>query len=457
MKNIIKKIKENRFLFVVFGINFAMAFLAFIYFIVRGGGLFTQSYDFNAQELSFNMLANQAIKNGDVFWNWNIDIGSDFVETYSFYNIGSPFFWITLLFPASAFPYIVGWVYMLKYAVAGLLSYIFIKRFVKNRHAALIGSMLYAFSGFQSCNLLFYHFHDVVALFPLLLIGLEKLQTEKKKGIFAFAVFINCLVNYFFFIGEVFFIIIYYVVRFLVPEWKEVKKQVKITALKVTNCIIEGVIGVMMAGVLFVPSILSVLNNPRVGEHINGNEALVYNTENVLQIIKGLFFPSEGMQSQASITEMNWYSIAAYLPLVGMFLVLAYVMNKKKDWISNLLKVSLVIACIPLLNNLFVMFTREYYRRWYYMPILIMALASALVIEKREEFKIKKPFIITMIFMAGYVAYMALYPWNYSNTEESGVRNMKLFLAIAVVALGGVILTYLLHKKAGHHYMRILS
>lgn len=71
--------------------------------------------------------------------------------------------------------------------------------------------MLYAFSGFQCCNLVFYHFHDAVALFPLLLIGLEKLQTEKKKGWFAFGIFMNALVNYIFFVGEAIFVIVYYI------------------------------------------------------------------------------------------------------------------------------------------------------------------------------------------------------------------------------------------------------
>ena len=209
MRNFVGKLEKKRFLFVVFAVNFLAAFLSLVWFIVKGNGLFMQAYDFNAQEIPFNMLANQAIKSGDVFWNWNIDIGSDFVETFSFYNLGSPFFWITLLFPADAFPYLIAWIYMLKYAAAGLFSYIYIHRFVKNEKAALIGSMLYAFSGFQCCNLLFYHFHDVVALFPLMLIGLEKLQTENKKGVFALSIFVNALLNYFFFIGEVLFIIVY--------------------------------------------------------------------------------------------------------------------------------------------------------------------------------------------------------------------------------------------------------
>lgn len=456
MKKLMGKIKENRFLFAVFGINLLIAFVSLGYFIIKNGGLFTLVDDFNAQEIPFNMLCIEAVKSGDVFWNWNIDIGSDFVTTFSFYNLGSPFFWITLLFPTEAVPYLIGWVYMLKYAFAGLFAYIYIKRFVEDKNAALIGSILYAFSGFQSCNLVFYHFHDVVAFFPLLLIGLEKLQTEKKKGVFAFAVFVNALLNYFFFIGEVIFVVIYYVVRFMRPDFKDIKSKYKEQLKRIGRCIAEGVIGVAMAAILFVPSIMSILQNTRVSEHITASEALTYDTSNFLSILKGMFFPADIMRDQSAIYEMNWYSVSAYLPLVGMFLVLVYVYNKRKDWISALLKVCLVMSLVPLFNNLFVMFQREYYRRWYYMPVLIMALASALVIEKRKEYKLKKPFIITLGIMIGYVAYMVLYPWEWSNNQESGILRPLVFIAICVIGVAGVIITYVLIKYAKKHYMQLM-
>lgn len=455
-----EKLKKNRFLLVVFGINFALAFLSLIFFIVKGGGVLTLTDDFNAQEIPFNMLTNTAIKSGDVFWNWNIDIGSDFVETFSFYNLGSPFFWITLLFPASVFPYLTGWVYMLKYAFAGLFSYLYIHRFVKNKNTALIGSMLYAFSGFQCCNLVFYHFHDAVALFPLLLIGLEKLQTEKKKGWFAFGIFMNALVNYIFFVGEAIFVIVYYIVRFMLPQYCEAKDRrvwFKSECAKVGRCIAEGVLGVCMAGILFVPSILSVLQNTRVSEHIMGSEALTYNTVEFLTILKGLFFPGESMKSQAAVSYSNWYSVSAYLPLVGMFLVLVYVLNKKKDWICNLLKVCFVMALVPLLNNMFVMFQREYYRRWYFMPVLIMAMASALVLEKRQEFRMKKPFLITVGIMAAYLAYMTLYPWEWSSDLKSGIFRNLVFAVSMLLGFGGVLLTAGILKYVQKHFMIVMT
>ena len=96
--------------------------------MIRDGGLLLVAADFDAEQLSYNMLCNNAIKSGEVLWNWRIDIGSDFVSSFSFYTLGSPFFWLSFLFPASAFPYLVGWIYMLKYAVAGLTSFAYFRR-----------------------------------------------------------------------------------------------------------------------------------------------------------------------------------------------------------------------------------------------------------------------------------------------------------------------------------------
>ena len=81
---------------------------------------------------------------------------------------------------------------------------------------AVIGALLYAFSGFQTINLEFNHFHDVVAVFPLLLWGIENIDEKKKRPAFIIAVAINCLINYFFFIQSVVFMLIYFIV--ILPE-----------------------------------------------------------------------------------------------------------------------------------------------------------------------------------------------------------------------------------------------
>lgn len=214
MKQTLQNHFPRRWLLLAFVLNFAIAAAALLPYMIRDGGLLLVAADFDAEQLSYNMLCNNAIKSGEVLWNWRIDIGSDFVSSFSFYTLGSPFFWLSFLFPASAFPYLVGWIYVLKYAVAGLTSFAYFRRSASEK-SALLGSVLYAFSGFSCINVVFYHFHDVIALFPLLMLGLDKRMQEGKKAPFLFAVTINALVNYYFFIGEVFFLVFYYITRYL--------------------------------------------------------------------------------------------------------------------------------------------------------------------------------------------------------------------------------------------------
>lgn len=108
-------------------------------------------------------------------------------------------------------------------------------------------------------NVFFNHFHEAIVFFPLMLIGLEKLLTENKRGFFALAVFVNAFVNYWFFIGEVVFVILYFFIRTTAPDCRFSWNKLWKTAL-------EAVIGVGISCVALLPSVLAILGNPR-GPH----------------------------------------------------------------------------------------------------------------------------------------------------------------------------------------------
>jgi hypothetical protein len=49
--------------------------------------------------MPFYNLANDAVREGQFGWNWYTDLGTEFISSYSFYLLGSPFFWLTVLLP----------------------------------------------------------------------------------------------------------------------------------------------------------------------------------------------------------------------------------------------------------------------------------------------------------------------------------------------------------------------
>ena len=120
-----------------------IAGFVFVPYIISGGGLLTMGDDWDAQELAFQMFAGRELKAGNVFFNWSIDIGSELISSFSFYNLGSPFFWLTLLFPAEFIPYMLGPILMLKYAVAGVCAYIWLRSILTDRRSAVACSLIF--------------------------------------------------------------------------------------------------------------------------------------------------------------------------------------------------------------------------------------------------------------------------------------------------------------------------
>ena len=433
-----------------FLVNLLIAAAAFAWTILGQGGLFSLAGDFNSQQIPFVMHGSEMVRSGGLFgFDYALDLGSGFAGAMSFYILGTPGFWIAQLFPPRYYMYIVGWLYVLKYAVAGLTSYIYFCRFVKQPRSALAGSVLYAFSGFMNENLLFYHFHDVVMLFPLLLITLDDLVEKKRRGPFILAVFLNAVVNYYFLIGEVIFLVLYYLIRWFIPDFRKYRSSF-------FRVFFEGCLGGALSMILLWPAFLFVIQNPRVKNDYSGSNALVFSAQRYLFILKGLLFPAEVMSDHTAVYARNFSSCAAYLPLTGMVLVIAYFLYKKKDWITGVLRASLVIACVPILNAAFSAFA-GLYCRWYYMPLLLMALASAVMIDETlapepdpaAKHAVKRASIITAGISVFFILFLTLVKW--SDSEPSLIYRPVLFGVYSAVSLLGIFLTWYLlcRNKSG--------
>lgn len=432
-----------------FIVSFIAAAAAILPVLINNNGYIAMSHDFAAEEISYNILMNKAVKSGDILWNWGIDIGSNFVETFSFYGLGSPFMWIMLLFPAAMVPKLLGPVMILKFAAAGTISSVYFNRHLKSKNLVVLASVLYAFSGFQCASVVFYHFQDPVAFFPLLLIGVEKLIEDKKHGWLAFGVMVNALCNYVFFFAEVIFVIIFYVVKYLIPQISQMCAQKKAAggswadAVKpgrivqpLIMCMLEGMLGVAMAGILLLPSVNGTMSNSRISQHISILSWFTMSTKNWLMLIKAFFLPGETMNACLSVEYSDWMTNAAYLPLFGAVFAAAYMISKK-DWLSGILKVGLVCAVVPLLNNVFSFLSNETYRRWYFMLILFMALATAKVIEERREYKVKKAAVISGILLMFFFVMVVL-----MNREEGviGIYKKGLFIASFLLGVAGPVI-----------------
>ena len=378
-----------------------LACCIFVPLMVYNRGYFLFLGDFNVQQIPFYRLAHEAVKSGNVFWNWHTDLGANFIGSYSFYLLFSPFFWLTLPFPTEFVPHLMAPLLILKTACAALTSYYYIKRFVNEAKWAVIGSVLYAFSGFMTFNIFFNHFHEVCVFFPLLLIALEELVENDRRGFFALMVALNCMVNYWFFIGEVVFTVIYVIIRIITGGWGCGFKKFLIIAL-------ESVIGVLLAAIFLIPSVMAIMDNPRTGTDslINGIRMWIYGWEQRFPaIIQSFFFPPELPSRPSFFPEMGakWASLSAWLPLFSTTGVIAFCCAKKNNFVKRMIITSMIMALVPVFNSAFVMFNSAYYARWFYMPILMMSVATASALEERSANRMSEGWRNGWLWTAGFI------------------------------------------------------
>ncbi len=90
-------------------------FLAVLPFLIYHGGIFFYYGDYNVQQVPFYILAHRAVRSGNFFWSFKVDLGSPMAGSFAFYLWGSPFFWLSCLFPEKWVPYLTPALMMLKY------------------------------------------------------------------------------------------------------------------------------------------------------------------------------------------------------------------------------------------------------------------------------------------------------------------------------------------------------
>lgn len=422
---------QNKY-WLTFGLCALAAALMFLPFYVVDGGIFLYAGDFNSQQIPFYYYANEFLKSGGGTFSWATDLGSDFWNSYSFYLAGSPFFWFTLLFPAAWQPFLMAPMLVLKFAVAGGGAYLWTRRWVKDPNMAVLAGCLYAFSGFTVYNVFFNHFVDVVALFPYLLWTLDEAVLKKRRGPFAVLVALNLLNNYFFFAGQVVFLILYFVCMTASGVYKWNGKTFGALAA-------ESILGCGMGCVLAWPALLSLAENPRTVDPFSGFGYVFYSkAQQYGAILYSLFFPPDCPYMPVIFDEgvIKWTSMSAYLPLMGMAGVIAYLRCTQKTAFRRILFTSLVMALVPALNSAFYAMNSSYYARWWYMPILVMCAASVQALED-ERIDIKKGVRPTVAVLLAFCVF-AFLPVEEDGEWSFGVIDYpeKFWLNLGLALLG---------------------
>lgn len=334
------------------------------------------SSDFLHQEVSFILETKRMLATGAPWWSWNTYLGSDFIGSYSFYTLTSPFVWINCLFPESLLEVSLAITFVLKFLCLGALSWRYLRKMGVSRQNSAFGAYLFTFSSFSIASLYYYHFYEPIMVFVLLLLALERLLRRERWAMtgVALAAFAVTFVNFYFAVGSFFAALIYVIFRAFSGE-VEFNGRV---ALKGVGAVL---VGIVMCSFLLVPVYYQMLITTRADAQSAFDTTAMLN---LLERLRTVLMPKivEGTTVFVPGGSAS-YSNEACIALLGLSLSLIYAW-RHRDWLSVLFMALLVLYLTPL-NGIFTLFTNPLYTRWAYFLTLVIVLCSVRVLDEQRD------------------------------------------------------------------------
>ena len=145
-----------------------------------------------------------------LFYSFNLGLGSNFIALIAYY-LASPLNCFILFFPKGLVIEFVSYLVLLKIALAGATASLYFRyHFQKNSPYFIVFAFLYAMSGYIAAYSWNVMWLDCVFLFPLILLGLERLMDRGKVLLYTVSLALAILSNYYISIMICLFLVIYF-------------------------------------------------------------------------------------------------------------------------------------------------------------------------------------------------------------------------------------------------------
>lgn len=352
--------------------------------------------DFAAQQIPFIMETKRMLSSGTPFWSWNTYLGNNFIGSFSFYTLTSPFVWINCLFPNEWIVKSLFLTLILKYICAFLASYVYFLKMQIGKETACIGGLLYALSSYTITNLYYYHFFEPLIVFPLLLWSIERYMKNERYSSTTLVLlsFATAFINFYFSICSFIAAAVYAIFRLF-------SKETNLSIMRIVVGIFLVILGVLMDAAILFPSLIKVMDSSRT-DNLSFGESYSW-LMILIERSRNLFMPQiiEGGTSLFRYT--GYYSTGVCIPLFGMLPAMLYCVRNPKSWMTSLLMFYVFLYITPF-NSLFSLFTDSYYTRWGYALVLVIILLTLKQIESGKGTKVRFIFFYSCVAFLVFIA-----------------------------------------------------
>lgn len=327
-----------------------------------------------------------------VMWDMSLGYGADILSTLNYYAIGDPLNLLYGFVSPKNTETMYDFMIVLRMYLAGITFIMYARKMKKRSYGTVIGALVYVFSGFCfRLGLRHPFFINPMIYFPLLCLGIEKIYQRERPYVFIFAVCVSAMSNYYFLYMLTIFAVIYAWIRFYKYTEENKMKNFFLTILKFG---MYYTLGIAMAAVILLPSVIGFLGNGRYGKGVDWKSLIVYPGKYYLLFIENFI----GYGNMGSNTN------AGYLPIVGivvLFTLFSQRMKHKKYRVAFI--ASIIALILPIFGYAFNGFSYAN-NRWAFALSFIVALLTAemyprlFVMSKRQQIGIGAGIIIYTVF-----------------------------------------------------------
>lgn len=327
-----------------------------------------------------------------VMWDMSLGYGADILSTLNYYAIGDPLNLLYGFVSPKNTETMYDFMIVLRMYLAGITFIMYARKMKKRSYGTVIGALAYVFSGFCfRLGLRHPFFINPMIYFPLLCLGIEKIYQRERPYVFIFAVCVSAMSNYYFLYMLTIFAVIYAWIRFYKYTEENKMKNFFLTILKFG---IYYTLGIAMAAVILLPSVIGFLGNGRYGNGVDWKSLIVYPGKYYLLFIENFI----GYGNMGSNTN------AGYLPIVGIVVLFTLFSQRMKHKKYRAAFIASIIALIlPIFGYAFNGFSYAN-NRWAFALSFIVALLTAemyprlFVMSKRQQIGIGAGIIIYTVF-----------------------------------------------------------
>ena len=148
---------------------------------------------------------------GSLLYSWDVGLGINFSALYAYY-LASPLNWLLLLCPKGLILEFMTYMIVVKIGLAGVAMCWYLRqRFPKQTLGCSFIAILYALSGYISAYSWNLMWLDCIILFPLIMLGLERLVRGESAMLYVIALGLSILSNYYISIMTCIFMVIYFI------------------------------------------------------------------------------------------------------------------------------------------------------------------------------------------------------------------------------------------------------